>query len=347
MSLTDLLLQARTKKAEEFLFVVGSEPKIRLSSGWSTLRPSPGLATEWSLLQQSLLSSQQQMTLDKSGWVQGETSFNSLRMGFSFFQKDATMKAVLKMNLDGAEQEIVLPPSLIDNCKRMRGLVVLSGPGESGQVWALQKILQSMSEEKSFVGLIYSPKAFPQVREEKSCFVYHNGTFQTPEEEEVLMAGVDMVVFSDFADDQTFEKALALAERGFFVIYSMKAPSITNALQRCLSALESTGTEYGAARLAEMLTLSAGQYQMSGMQGENVFAHEVLVVKPEVRKLVTSRSFSEIETLLTRSAENSGILTLNQSLLQHLVRRRIDLKTAFETSRDPDNLDILLKKVGI
>ncbi|MGE5085298.1 MAG: hypothetical protein ACM3MG_03295 [Bacillota bacterium] len=45
--------------------------------------------------------------------------------------------------------------------------------------------------------------------------------------------------------------------------------------------------------------------------------------------------------------ENSGILTLNQSLLQHLIRRRIDLKTAFETSREPDHLDQLLKKVGI
>ena len=51
MSLTELLLQAKAKKAEEFLFVVGSEPRARLASGWTSLRSSPALMTEWNLLQ--------------------------------------------------------------------------------------------------------------------------------------------------------------------------------------------------------------------------------------------------------------------------------------------------------
>lgn len=347
MSLTELLLQAKAKKAEEFLFVVGSEPRVRLPSGWVSLRSSPALMTEWNLLQQSLLNSQQKAVLDTTGVVQGETSFESVRVGFSFFQQDSTMKAVLDMDLDGSRQEIPLPPSLLETCLRMKGLVLLSGPGEAGQVWALHRILQKLSEEKSFVGVVFSRKAFPQVREAKACYLYHNGEFVRPEERQSLMAGVDMVVFDGLDDEESFEEALALAEKGLFVIYSMKAPSVINALRRALSVLGEKYGEHGAPRLAEVLSLASGQYPMSGLGGEKVFAHEVLLMKPQVRSLIEDEDVKGVESLMLNSSENSGILTLNQSLLQHLIRRRVDLKTAFEVSRDPDNLDQLLKKVGI
>ncbi|UOF02399.1 type IV pilus twitching motility protein PilT [Bdellovibrio reynosensis] len=347
MSLTELLLSAKAKKAEEFLFVVGSEPRIRLPSGWTSLRESPALMTEWNLLQQSLLSTQQKTQLDARGVVSGEASFESVRIGFSFFQQDSTMKAVLDMNLDGGKQEVQLPPSLLETCLRMKGLVLLSGPGEAGQVWALHRILQKMSEEKSFVGVVYSRKAFPQVKESKAVYLYHNHEFARAEDQENLMAGVDMVVFDGFSDEQSFCEAMALAERGLFVIYSMKAPSVTNALRRCMSVLSERYAEHGAARFAEVLSLAAGQYPVASLAGEKIFAHEVLLMKPQVRQLIEQEDIKNIDVLLTGSLENSGILTLNQSLLQHLIRRRVDLKTAFEVSRDPDSLDQLLKKVGI
>lgn len=347
MSLTELLLTAKAKKAEEFLFVVGSEPRVRLPSGWMSLRESPALMTEWNLLQQSLLSTHQKALLDTRGEVSGEAQLDSVRIGFSFFQQDSTMKAVLDMNLDGAKQDVHLPPSLMDTCLRMKGLVLLSGPGEAGQVWALHRILQKLSEEKPFLGVVFSRKAFPQVKESKAVYLYHNGEFSRSQDKESLMTGVDMVVYEGYGDEESFNEALALAERGLFVIYSMKAPSITNALRRCISVLSEKYAEHGAARLAEILSLAAGQYPVASLTGEKIFAHEVLLMKPQVRQHIEEEDIKSIESLLTNSLENSGILTLNQSLLQHLIRRRVDLKTAFEVSRDPDSLDQLLKKVGI
>ena len=347
MSFTELLIQAKAKKAEEFLFVVGSEPRARLSSGWVSLRSSPGLITEWNLLLQTLLNNNQRATLDTLGFVQGETSIENVRMGFSFFQNDTTMKAILDLDLEGAKKEFQLPPSVLDTCLRMKGLVLLAGAGESGQIWALHRILQKMGEEKTFVGVVFSRKPFPQVKEVRASFIYHNGNFSRHEEKECLLEGVDMVVFEDFGDDHTFEDALALAERGVFVIYSMKAPSVSNAIRRVLAVVKQKYSEHGAPRVAEVLSLAAGQYAAEGVSGEKVFAHEVLLAKPQVRTMIEGGDVRSIETLLQTSAENSGILTLNQSLLQLLIRRRLDLKKAFEISRDPENLDQLLKKVGI
>lgn len=347
MSLTELLLQAKAKKAEEFLFVVGSDPRARLASGWTTLRSSPALITEWNLLQQSLLNAQQKTTLDLTGTVQGETAFDSVRIGFSFFQKDTTMKAVLDMDLDGSKQEVTLPPSLVDTCLRMKGLVLLTGPGESGQIVALHRLLQKLNEDKSFFGVVFSSKTFPQIREEKSCYVYHNGQFSREDEKDNLLIGADMVVFEGAADDKAFLQALALAERGVFVIYAMRAPSLPNGLRRVLSVLNKQYGSHGAARLAEVLSLAAGQYSMMGLSGDKIFAHEILLMKPQIRTLLEQENVKEIESLMLNAPENSGLLSLNQSLLQQLIRRYIDIKTAFEVSRDPDSLDQLLKKVGI
>lgn len=347
MSLTELLMLAKAKRAQEFLFIVGSEPRARVATGWESIRSTPGLLTEWNLLQQSFLDAHQKAVLETTGVVQGESSFENLRMGFSFFQQDSTMKAVLDLDVDGARQDIQIPGSVLEGCLRQKGLVLLSGSGESGQVTSLYKILNKMGEEKSFLGVVFSPKSFPQIREEKASFLYHSGIFAHKEEKESFLAGADVVIFDGYADEETFLEALALVERGVFVIYSMKAPSLTNALRRCLGALSERYGEHGAPRLAEVLSLVFAQYAMAGLNNERIFAHEVLLMKPQIRELIETENLKNIEALMLTAPENSGLLTLNQSLLQHLIRRRVDLKTAFEASRDPDNLDLLLKKVGI
>ncbi|MFS4460373.1 twitching motility protein PilT [Bdellovibrio sp. HCB2-146] len=346
MSLTELLLQAKAKKADEFLFVVGAEPRARLANGWVTLRSTPGLVTEWNLLQQSLLSNQQKAVLDTTGVVLGETALDSHRVGFSFFQEGATMKAVVDLDVDGLKQEVSLPASLLENALRMKGMMLLSGPGEGGRSWILQKLLQKMSEEKSFSAAVLSARTFPQIRDEKACFVYHNGQFARSEDRESLLAGLDLVVYDGFSDEK-FLEALNLAEQGTFVIYSMKSPSMENTLRRCFSVLHKNFGAQGSPRWAEVLSVVAGSYGMPGLSGERVFAHEILLVKPQVRSLLENEDCKGVLQALGQAAENSGLLALNQSLLQHLIRRRIDLKTAFEVSRDPDNLDQLLKKVGI
>lgn len=347
MSLTELLLQAKSSRSQEFLFIVGSEPRMRTSAGWESLRSSPGLITEWKLLQQSFLDRSQQAQLESAGVVQGDTSFEDIRVGFSFFQQDDTMKAVINLDLDGSLEDIQIPASVSENCLRMKGLVLLSGPGESGQTAAIYKILEKMGEEKSFVGVVFSENSFPQLKENQASFIYHSGHFQHVTERNSLLAGIDMAVFHGGADEESFIEALSLAERGVFVIYSIKAPSLTNAIRRCLAVLTKNFGQHGPSLFAEVFNLGFGQYAISGLGGDRVFSHEVLVVKTQIREFIENENIREIENLLHHSAENSGILTLNQSLLQQLIRRRISIKSAFETSRDPDGLDQLLRKVGI
>jgi twitching motility protein PilT len=39
--------------------------------------------------------------------------------------------------------------------------------------------------------------------------------------------------------------------------------------------------------------------------------------------------------------------SLNQAIIQKLIRRKVDVAAAFEASDDPEALDIMLKKMGL
>jgi twitching motility protein PilT len=346
MSLTELLLQARSRKAQQFLFVVGSEPRARVNSGWVSLRSSPGLITEWNLLQQSLLNNQQRAVLDTRGSVVGETLIEQLRLGFSFYQDDSTMKALLSLDSDNIRYDLPLPSSVLDTCLRTKGLVILSGPGDAGQTHTLHRLLQKMNEEKSFLGVVFSRQVFPQVREHKASFAYHTGSLQG-EGLESLLAGADVVVFDGLAQEEDYCRALSLAERGFFVICSMSSATLGNTLRRWVSAVGQKHGSLGVSRLAETLSLCFGQYALPGLGGDTVYAHEVALMTPQMKAHLENQDIRALETQLRQAPDNSGLISLNQSLLQNLIRRKIDIKSAFEVSQDPDGLDHLLKKVGI
>jgi twitching motility protein PilT len=78
-----------------------------------------------------------------------------------------------------------------------------------------------------------------------------------------------------------------------------------------------------------------------------VYAHEVALMTPQMKAHLENQDIRALETQLRQAPDNSGLISLNQSLLQNLIRRKIDIKSAFEVSQDPDGLDHLLKKVGI
>lgn len=347
MSFTDLLLQARTKKAEELLFIVGTDPKIKIGNQWSTLRSSPALVTEWRLLLQTFLAGSKIAELEQKKSVVGETAFNDVRIGYSIYQDETTMKATLHLDQESSNKELHFPPLLVENLGRLRGLNLLAGVNDSTQVWALYKLLQKFASEKNFTAAIISQNPFPQLKEDKAAFVYHNGVFNSQEEKQAFFAGIQVIVFDGFLDDGRAMEALELAEQGYCVIYSMRSPSLLNAIRRCTSLMFKSFGDQGVARFAEMIHLAVGQYGMTGITSDKVLAYELLPIGPEIRTHIYQNNFSEIEKILTHAQENSGILTLNQSLLQNLIRRKIDLKTAFEVSRYPDILDQLLKKVGV
>lgn len=346
MGISEIIIQAKEKKAQQVMLLVGGEPQMHDGREWSTLRREPFLASEWNILQQSILTNSQKQDFEERGVLAGEGLFGSAHVDFSFYQDQKTMKAVLNFHQEAAE-ESTLPAALWESAFNKKGLILLSGQQES-QLRALNSaLLARLNREKKMNVLVVSPTSFAPLKEDRVMFMsvqaQHFSRLNTAERES-LFAGVDCIIFHDLDGQDYFSSALRLAEKNRLVIYSTVSSHLLSSLGRLMDQLPG---RHDANRLAEVLSLGIGQLSLSALQGAVANAYEVLPVQTQVRSKIAHQDLLGLDLMLRNSSENSGFVNMNQSLLQLLIRRRVDLKTAFSASRDPEELDQMLKKVGL
>ncbi|MCX7675572.1 MAG: hypothetical protein N2Z70_07065 [Bdellovibrionaceae bacterium] len=63
--------------------------------------------------------------------------------------------------------------------------------------------------------------------------------------------------------------------------------------------------------------------------------------------MIAKRDWASLQTWNEGSKDAINVRSLNQALLQGVIRRRIDMETAFAASPHPEGLDLLLKRIGV
>ncbi|MFP5518865.1 MAG: twitching motility protein PilT [Bdellovibrionia bacterium] len=348
MSMTEMILQAKTQKATEALFVVGSLPKARILGEWTNLREKPVLISDWNVLTQTLLNPQQSAQLETLGVANGESLVGQQRVGFSFFQTDNTLRLLLNFAGDlNSSSELVAPFAIQESALNQNGLHLFLSNSPTVSTSTLSSVIAKINEEKAKVILVLSAGPIPQLKEKKSLIIYQQVRSHKDLLNEELYKSADVVVINGITNDHVLLTALQLAESGKSVILSVQSFSIMSYLRRAFSVLNEKYKAQGAPRLADCLQSIVGQSCGLTAQQEMFSAFEFMLLKPHIKQYLANEDMKSIEALLRGSAETSGVQTLNQSLLQLLVRRKIDVKTAFETSREPELLDQQLKKLGV
>ena len=82
---------------------------------------------------------------------------------------------------------------------------------------------------------------------------------------------------------------------------------------------------------------------------QKVAAHEILVLRQQEKNKIVGE-FLDKKSFYPIKLDDFGAdcyQSLNQSLIQRLIRRKIDVKSAFAASNEPDQLDAQLKKLGL
>lgn len=218
--------------------------------------------------------------------------------------------------------QVVWPQAVQDCLQRQEGLILWSGTRHS-RLGALELSLKNLSLNR-----VFSTDKHLGLRGSEA-------------------QSADVVVYRGMCEMGSTMDLLHLSEEGRMVIQIVMAPSVISSLHKVLSVLQSEKNSHQLWRYVDQLQLMVNQVHLIDTHQRDFFAHEVVLGTPGVKKLLLDAQVSTIESQLRENAENQGMVSLNQILLQLMIRRKIDLKTAFLKTRDPDNLDSLLKRVGI
>jgi twitching motility protein PilT len=348
MATLNYFSEARKRKSQELLLVLGSEAKCRVQKNWVSLDSSPVLLSEWNQVLKALLKSDQLQRLESEGTLEGCAQMSDgFRASYSIFQSHDCFKAHFFFEPTNVfETELSLPAVFLETVSRRQGLILLAGPVHPYKTNTLAQTLFRLNKDHAFHGAIFSKQAFPGIPEEKASFVYQS-TSVNDAGENGLFAGADVVVLHETVSAKSLAHAMDLCDEGKMVMMTIASNSLMSAFHKCLELLSEKPNPHSLWRFAEHLKMAISQHPLTSLNDETLLGFEMLLNTPQIKSWVAHGQLSSLETLLHSQSENSGVLNLNQSLLQLLIRRRIDMKQAFLATHDPDGLDQLLKKVGI
>lgn len=227
-----------------------------------------------------------------------------------------------------------LQQSWIETLKKTKGGHFIVGPKESGKTTYLQMLAGQMAEDLSLSCFFYSGNHSTQFSDKVVSFDISNFSKERCRSADYI--------FIDEPSVDRWSDILDLMDSGFNVIVSFAAYDINSFLQRWQSYHLKNYRQ-----AINHINSVFGMRLISGLENQLVSAQEILFLNEDTRMLMTQGKWGQITEQMQINGEKSGTRTMNQSLLQLLLRRRIDLKTAFLETNNPEEFDQMLKRVGV
>lgn len=339
--------QAATQMAQEILIHPQQALQLRVGrdfipiSGDGARRMS---AAETRQLVSQILSEDEKKTLFENLKVQGVRTLGAVSFKFNFQVDFDGVAGSLEIQNSVQPSQLAqwpFPQLILESLCRPQGLQLIIGPRRSGKSAAIRNLVSSLSGRQKVIA-IYSDREgfeYPSPGNIISQFsleqLRSNG----------VLPSCDLVII-DSAEPAYCETALRMAEEGRNVLLSLAFWDLQMGIRRFLDFCQGS-EQTQARRLSAVLQMALGLRLMPGIESPLVGAYELLTGGPEVQKAISAGDFVSLDQMMKTTGEKTGMRGMNQALFHLLIKRKIEMKTAFEFSPEPQELDSLLKKVGI
>ena len=354
ITLLQLLKFATDQGASDLHLTAGSQPALRVNGRIVRVKMDPLNKEQIRKLCYSVLSDVQKSRFEESRELDFSFDVKNLarfRANY-FFQKNSVSGVYRRVPVAIPKfQELGLPSAVSDLTNLPYGLVLVTGPTGSGKTTTIASMIDKINTERyGHIVTLEDPIEF--VHGHKNCIVNQRevGTDTAGYKSAMkylLRQDPDYALLGELRDLDTIEAALLTAETGHLVFATLHTNSAIQTINRIVSVFPGEQQERIRVLLSFVLQGVISQRLLPALGGGRVAAIEFLLLTPNIRHLIRENKIHQIYSMMQVGQEKSGMVTMNQSLVNLLVKRRIDMKTAFSASPEPEQLDQLLKKAGI
>ena len=342
------------ENATDLHIVTGSAPVVRIGKRILRIK-SPDLTSEdTKRLCYSILTDKQKAKFEETKEL--DFSFgvkNSARFrGNLFYQKGAVSGTFRRIPYQIPKfEKLGLPPSVSNFTNSINGLILITGPTGSGKTTTIASLIDKInSEHKGHIITIEDPIEY--IHEHKQCIInqrelgadtwsYQSGV------KHLLRQDPDYCLIGELRDLETIEEALRLSETGHLVFATLHTNSAIQTVSRIVTVFPSEQQNKVRVQISFILVGVVAQQLLPGKNGGLELAYEVLVPTPAIRNLIRENKLHQIYSNMQMGQSKTGMQTMNQSLLNLILKRKVEIRDAFASSPDPEELDQLLKKAGL
>lgn len=336
--ISNILLQIKNRLSQEVQFRLGHKIIIKINNEWTEFEQPVLSLSDWEDLKDYCLQNNEKVTLETKGFVQGLFSDPTQTWTFSFTEWKDCMKAHFSfVSKEMPTSNIQFAP-YYDSLKKKSGIHLISAQKKNGKSTLLSEIiLENQKYSPELMGVHALPS---QLTIQNLDAVVHLGIESVSwEGSHPIYDGIDTLIV-DANEILNLNKWIRFAEEGRTVYLSLSASSIENILLQ----IRSQTHDHFSLWTRFCHQLSSVIYQKV-VPGSDCAVHEIWILKKEDQKNMSEKNHQD--PFKNLSVASGLYQSLNQSILQSLVRRRFDVKKAFEISNDIEDLDRSLKKMGL
>jgi twitching motility protein PilT len=354
ITLLQLLKFATDQGASDLHLVAGSQPALRVNGKILRVRSEPLNKELTRKLCYSVLNDSQKGKFEEAHEL--DFSFdvkNMARFRANYFMQKGMVSGVFRRVPVTIPkfQDLGLPSGVADLCNLPYGLVLVTGPTGAGKSTTIATMIDKINTERyGHIITLEDPVEF--VHTHKNCIINQRevgadtASYRSAMKY-LLRQDPDYCLLGELRDLETIETGLLTAETGHLVFATLHTNSAIATINRIVSVFPSEQQERIRVLLSFTLQGVISQRLLPSIQGGRVPAIEFMIMTPSIRHLVRENKLHQIGAMMQIGQEKTGMITMNQSLASLLLKRKIDMKTAFASTSEPEALDQLLKKTGL
>ncbi|MDD5109713.1 MAG: ATPase, T2SS/T4P/T4SS family [Patescibacteria group bacterium] len=344
---------ASKRQASDIHLLAGGLPVLRMDSGLIELTDAEVLTKDFlEELKGELLDAAQQEALERHRLVRFVFLFEGkLRLRVTAYYQRGGLAFTLRLvpttvpNL----QQLGLPQAIARLVEIRRGLVIVSGPYNSGRSTTAAAIVQQVNETRSENILTIEQPVEYLITSAKSIVVQREVGRDVPSFlqalEECNQEDVTVILVGENDEPGTLRAAIELAAFGRLVYVVMNAVSAVQAIERMIAVYPSENRGLAQEQLAECLEAVVCQRLLPRISGGRVAALEVLTATPATRSLFRDGRMAQLQSVL-QTSQQEGMVSLDQSLSALVKAGTISGAAALAEAIDPENLRMMIRGYG-
>ncbi len=247
-------------------------------------------------------------------------------------------------------EKLGLPQAVLDLCWLSKGLVVVTGPTGSGKSTTLAGMVDFINKNRSdHIITIEDPVEF--THKNIKCLVNQREIGQhTQSFKNALRAALredpDIVLVGEMRDLETVAIAIETAETGHLVFGTLHTTTAISTVDRIIDQFPTDQQEQIRVMLSESLKGVVAQVLCKKIGGGRVAAMEILLANNAVASLIREGKTFQIPSIM-QTSRGSGMVTMNDSLLQLVQKKLVEPKEAYIKATDKNGFMLMLKNAGI
>jgi twitching motility protein PilT len=352
VNLSSIISQIVSSKGSDIHLTTGAKPVLRIKSRLITVEEAPVLTKEMVESFLSLMIDKEQISELYTG-VEKDFAYTYADLNARFRVNAFIAQGMPNLVMRYLPTEILtfeqlgLPSVMHQFSQLMQGFVLVTGPTGSGKSTTLSAVINEINHTRDVkIVTIEDPIEFIY-KSDKSIITQREVGDDTKSFSDALESAfrqdIDVVLLGEMRDLDTMKVAVTAAETGHLVFSTLHTNSASQSIDRIIDTFPTYQQGQVRSQIANSLQAVVSQRLIPTINGELTPALEILLANNAVKSLIRENRIYQLETVIETNRKE-GMISMNASLFDLIVRGIVSYETALLYSPDPVSLRNMLKR---